>query len=167
MSLMMAGVVYGTFVHNYDYRRNPFFQRSMAASTIDITNATGRIVSLQNDESGNPAWIASGRWNMKSSQGNQTQSSTVPFNANINMYKIDGTANNKGEISDFKLTRNSTNSLVTILNGTATISLKDGPVMDVPISIKILPNRAVSIWIDPVKVHNQFGNTPIYGNIDK
>jgi hypothetical protein len=51
----------------------------------------------------------------------------------------------------------------TTFNGTATVSLKKGPVTGVPISIKLMGDSAVSIWVDPSKTENHFGNTPIYG----
>jgi len=48
-------------------------------------------------------------------------------------------------------------------NGTATVSLKKGPVTGVPISIKLMGPSAMSLWIDPSKTESHFGNTPIYG----
>jgi hypothetical protein len=57
------------------------------------------------------------------------------------------------------------NNSTVIFNGTATVSLKNGPVTDVPISIKIMNNRVISIWLDEAKVNNHFGNTPIFGVI--
>jgi hypothetical protein len=54
-----------------------------------------------------------------------------------------------------------------IFNGTATITLKDGPVDNVPVSIKRIDNNVVSIWADPTRVNNHFGNTPIFGTIEK
>ena len=45
--------------------------------------------------------------------------------------------------------------------------MKDIPVNDVPISIKTLNNNVISIWTDPVKINDHFGNTPIYGLIDQ
>ena len=56
-----------------------------------------------------------------------------------------------------------TNNNATTYNGTATVSLKEGPATGVPISIKLMGDNAVSIWIDPSKTGNHFGNTPIYG----
>ena len=38
-----------------------------------------------------------------------------------------------------------------------------GPVNDVPISIKLMDDSAVSIWVDPSKTDKHFGNTAIYG----
>jgi hypothetical protein len=52
-------------------------------------------------------------------------------------------------------------------NGTATVTMKDGPVNNVPISIKSMNNNVISIWIDPTKVNNHFGNTPIFGLIQQ
>ncbi len=52
--------------------------------------------------------------------------------------------------------------MATIYNGTAMVSLK-GPATGIPISIKLMDKSAMSIWIDPTKTENHFGNTPIYG----
>jgi hypothetical protein len=57
----------------------------------------------------------------------------------------------------------STNGNTTTFNCTATVSLKQGPVKDVPISITLMGDSAVRIWLDPSKTENHFGNTPIYG----
>jgi hypothetical protein len=56
-----------------------------------------------------------------------------------------------------------TKNTASTYNGTATISLKKGPVTGVPISIKLMGPQAMSLWIDPTKTENHFGNTPIYG----
>ena len=51
------------------------------------------------------------------------------------------------------------NANTTIFNGTSTITLKDGPVNDVQISIRLMDDSAVSIWVDPSKTDKHFGNT--------
>ena len=38
------------------------------------------------------------------------------------------------------------NNSTTVYNGTATITMRLGPVPDVPISIKTMDNNAVTIW---------------------
>jgi len=74
------------------------------------------------------------------------------------MMKTDGTASHTHTISDFKLVGDPVvNANTTIFNGTSTITMKDGPVNDVPISIRL------SIWVDPSKTDKHFGNTVIYG----
>jgi hypothetical protein len=39
--------------------------------------------------------------------------------------------------------------------------------MGVPISISILNEGAMSLWIDPAKTNKHFGNTPIYGTVSR
>ena len=85
------------------------------------------------------------------------------FNATFNMFMLNGSVAHKHTITDFKMTGNpSTNGNTTTFNGTATVSLKAGPATNVPISIKLMDDSAVSIWIDPSKTENHFGNPPIY-----
>jgi hypothetical protein len=43
--------------------------------------------------------------------------------------------------------------------------MKEGPVNGVPISIRTFDDNVISIWVDPAKTMNHFGNTPIYGTI--
>src|ERR687892_837 len=137
--------------------------------------AFGTIASLQNDENGNPTWIVSGLWKASLSMNNKTQdgasTGSLP-NATVdpkfNMVMTNGSAKHDHEIYDFTLTDMSMpNNSTTVFNGTATITMRQGPVPDVPVSIKAMENNAVSIWIDPTKIQNHFGNTPIFGTIEK
>jgi hypothetical protein len=147
--------------------------------------AFGTIASLQNDENGNPTWIVSGLW--KGSLTNKTQDgggnqSTATANAStttanlpnatlnskFNMVMTNGSAMHDHEVYDFTLTDISMpDNSTTVYNGTATITMRQGPVPDVPISIKAMDDDAVSIWVDPTKINNHFGNTPIFGVIAK
>ncbi|MGC1930636.1 MAG: hypothetical protein WA667_16835 [Candidatus Nitrosopolaris sp.] len=86
------------------------------------------------------------------------------FNATFYMIKTDGTASHQHTISDFKLNGTpTTSSNSTIFNGTSTVTMKNGPVKDVPTSISLMDGSAVRIWLDPSKTNNHFGNTMIYG----
>jgi hypothetical protein len=145
--------------------------------------AFGTIASLQNDENDNPTWIVSGLWKGSisldnKSQGNQSttanataEADSLPnatFYSKFNMVMTNGSAMHNHEIYNFKLTSMSNpNNTTSIFNGTATITLKDGPVDNVPVSIKRIDNSVVSIWADPTRVNNHFGNTPIFGTIEK
>jgi hypothetical protein len=154
--------------------------------------AFGTIASLQNDENGNPTWIVSGLWKGSLSMNNKTQAggganqttSTSPttanataatgslpnatFNSKFDMVMTNGSAKHDHRIYDFTLTGISMpNNSTTVYNGTATITMRQGPVPDVPVSIKTMDNNAVSMWVDPTKVNNHFGNTPIFGTIEK
>jgi hypothetical protein len=122
-------------------------------------NELGTIASIQNGKDGKAAWVVSGIWDLKSLNSN-----SPIFNATFNMFMLDGSAAHKHTITDFKMTGSpSTNNNATTYNGTATVSLKAGPATGVPISIKLTGDSAVSVWVDPSKTENHFGNTPIYG----
>jgi hypothetical protein len=146
--------------------------------------AFGTIASLQNDENGDPTWIVSGLWKGSISTDNKTQGNqsttanataaaagslpNATFHSNFNMVMTNGSAMHKHAIYNFELMNMSNPSNTTsIFNGTATITLKDGPVDNVPVSIKRIDNNVVSIWADPTSVNNHFGNTPIFGTIEK
>jgi hypothetical protein len=147
--------------------------------------AFGTIASLQNDENGNPTWILSGLWEgslTNKTQGGEGNQSTATTNAStatanlpnatlhskFNMVMTNGSAMHDHEVYDFMLTDISMpDNSTTVYNGTATITMRQGPVPDVPISIKAMDDNAVSIWVDPTKVNNHFGNTPIFGVIAK
>ena len=149
--------------------------------------AFGTIASLQNDENGNPTWIVSGLWKGSLSMDNKTQggggnqtsttanatiaTGSLPnatFHSKVNMVMTNGSAMHNHEIYDFTLTDMSMpNNTTLVYNGTATITMRQGPVPNVPVSIKTMDNNAVNIWFDPTKINNHFGNTPIFGTVEK
>ena len=145
--------------------------------------AGGTIASIQNDENGTPAWILSGLWkgaltNMdKSNQDFSTPTvsnnkndnlPTASLEAEFDMVMLNGSALHQHSIYNFTLA-----DIMKIddnnyqANGTATVTMKDGPVNNVPLSIKSMNNNVISIWIDPTKVNNHFGNTPLFGLIQQ
>jgi hypothetical protein len=144
--------------------------------------SSGTIASLQNNKDGKPAWVVSGLWRgsltnitsaemMSSSNANNTTTSKTnlpiaTFNSVFNMVMLNGSALHKHQISNITLTGISMPDKKTVVyNGTATITMKERPVNDVPISIRTLSDNVISIWLDPAKTMNHFGNTPIYGTI--
>jgi len=137
--------------------------------------AFGTIASLQNDEKGNPMWIVSGLYKASLSMNNKTQDGAATGNlpnatvdSKFKMVMTNGSAMHDHEIYDFTLTDMSMpNNSTAVFNGTATITMRQGPVPDVPVSIKAMENNAVSIWVEPTKIQNHFGNTPIFGTIEK
>src|SRR5918999_1657284 len=151
--------------------------------------AVGTIASLQNDENGNPTWIVSGIWKGSLSMGNETQGvgsnqtnttsaanatsttggpANATFNSKFNMVMTNGSAMHNHEIYNFKLASMSNpNNTTSVFNGTATITMRQGPVESIPVSIKRIDNNVISIWADPTMINNHFGNTPIFGTIDK
>jgi hypothetical protein len=128
----------------------------------------GSLTSLQNDATNNSTkWIVSGVFKMNNVNNTAaTSAAAVPptLNATFYMMKTDGTSPHKHQIYDFKVAgQPSTQGNSTVFNGTSTVTMKDGPVQGVPTSITLLDSNAISIWFDPSKVKNHFGNTPLYG----
>lgn len=146
--------------------------------------AGGTISSIQNDENGTPAWILSGLWKGaltntadKSNQdfstptvgNNNDNLPTATFEAEFDMVMLNGSALHQHSIYNFTLV-----DIMKIddedyqVNGTATVTMvEDGPVNNVPLSIKAMNNNVISILVDPTKVNNHFGNTPIFGLIQQ
>jgi hypothetical protein len=94
-----------------------------------------------------------------------------PFNMQLEMVRLNGTAEHTHTITNFVVASVSQpDSMTKVFNGTSTASLREGPVTDVPTSIKITGDKVISIWLDPSRVENHYGNTPIYGlvmDVDK
>ena len=151
-----------------------------AINKLNFTSATGTIASLQNDASGKPAWIVSGQWQMlvfkPRLEESQSKPATVIFNTIFDMVRPDGAAFHTHTISStLNLTgisnsvNNNSHLSSTTINGTARLVTIGLPNMigmsniNVPVSIKIIDRSAFSLWIDPSKIGNHFGNTPIYG----
>ena len=118
----------------------------------------GRTIGIVDDENGNPLWIVSGIW--KTNLSNQTQdtnnNSTV-FDTSVEMIKTDGTSKHTHTVTNFVLADTSNQNNYTIFNGTGTISMPQGPVTEVPISIKVVNNTLGIITIGPNKIDNHFG----------
>jgi len=137
------------------------------AYSINPTNPNddvikGSISSISSDPS-NPStqWIITGVYKMENVK------TTPTFNSTFYMIKTDGTSEHVHSISDFKLSGDpiiNSNNNSTVLNGTSTVTMKDGPVKNIPTQITLLGNNAISILLEPTKVNNHFGNGPIYGN---
>ena len=150
--------------------------------------AAGTIASIQNDESGNPAWILSGYWKASLTEGkageygNQTSppsnstsamdqnmsNKVAKFGASIDMVRTNGSALHQHKIDNFTLTGMSMpNNTTMIYNGTVTITMREGPVHDVPISATVMEGNIISLWLNPSMLDNHFGDTPIYGIVTK
>ena len=137
-----------------------FINNNSVYGAISKSTVKGGLVGIQNDQNGRPAWIVHGVYRM-----DKMNSTTPMFNATFYMMKLNGSATHTHTISNFKLIGSPiTNNNSTTFNGTATLTMKNGPVTDVPISIRLMNGHAVSISIDPLKTHKHFGNTPIYGS---
>ena len=142
----------------------------------------GVISSIQNDESGKPAWIVTGHWKSNLLSDNSLNASQAmenttapfagsPFDMQVEMVGFDSTAGHTHTITNFVVANVSQpDNMTKVFNGTSTASMREGPVTNIPTSIKITGDKVISIWLDPSRIENHYGNTPIYGlvmDVDK
>ncbi|HEY7228181.1 MAG TPA: hypothetical protein VH481_08655 [Nitrososphaeraceae archaeon] len=128
----------------------------------------GGISSIQNNNQGKPGWVLSGHWftniiNKTKDSFNLTN--PAKFDSWFYMAMLDGSAMHKHTISNFSLNDISSEGNTTSYKGTVTTTLKEGPVKEVPIEIKVKNNHVIALSLDATKTNNHFGDTPIYGII--
>jgi hypothetical protein len=151
--------------------------------------AMGNIASVQN-ENGSPAWILSGTWKGTLSMNEETKAAYQNATANnanttditsggnntdyatleatFEMVRTNGSALHDHSIYNFTLGEISIpNNTTQIYNGTATITMRDGPVHGVPVTITSQESNIISIEADAAMINNHFGDNPIYGTISK
>jgi len=116
----------------------------------------------QSEKAGRPDWIESGHWIARvTSSGDEL---TIGFQATIDMIKPDGTSKHTHLINNFQLTNASeSEDNSTTIEGTATVTMANGPVVGVPITFKVHGESLVEIMIGPDKVNGHFGTNPMYG----
>jgi hypothetical protein len=132
--------------------------------------AAGTIASLQNDQNGNPTWIVSGHWkaSMTGATAGANATESQSFDAAFAMVMTNGSAPHEHKIYNFTLTNMSTpNNTTMVFNGTATITMKDGPIPNVPINVTVMEGNVISISVDPDMINAHFGDTPIFGTVKK
>ena len=153
-----------------------YLSNSVNAIPSDLLNHKdffGPLVGVVENETGEVDWVMTGTWrsilandtianiNENATQYNQ---SSGAFKAAIEMIKPDGTGRHTHTLTDFVIlnTTRSDNSNSTIFSGTSTISLRDGPAVDIPTTIKRSNNGNVFvIGIDPESVDYHFGKSPL------
>jgi hypothetical protein len=134
---------------------------SSIASAAPLSTQSGTISSTQNGPDGKPEWKVSGTWKITNLSSN-----SPTFNASFDMMKLDGSSKHHHTI-DAKITSadfiSAGKSSIRAYSGTATVSMKEGRVSDVPIVIRLSSDGNISILPDPTKTQGHFGNTPIQG----
>lgn len=170
-------VVNGTFNHKYDNSR-PMVQEISGQVPIgvsDLEDLKGNLISLHGNESSIPEWMASGRWKIAESPSNSTNTTTanIEFNASITMTSIDGNNIHRHRLADFELSeimlqnRSATiNGTVSFISSGSDIGISEKNIEQVPIIIKIMNLRSISISLDNQMIKQHFGNSPIYGRIN-
>lgn len=157
------------------------FAMNNTATTTNTTTASdsstmgGVIASIQRDNEGNLAWITAGHWWLESDAplvgqaGNTTAEPRISnFTADLVMVSnANGTMFHTHKISNFNQTSIVHNGVnATTVNGTFTVTLREGPVDNVMGYIHII-NDKLEFWIDPGATDSHFGPTAITGIVLK
>lgn len=123
-------------------------------------NLTGTFNHTQTDASGNVDWLNTGNWSLTG-----ITSDSPSFDAVIDMAKPDGSAAHDHQISEFMMIGSPVSQgNETILNGTSTITMREGPVTEEPTSITLSDER-ISVFFEPSKIDNHFGNQSVTGTV--
>ena len=92
-------------------------------------------------------------------------SESPSFDAVIDMAKPDGSAAHNHLISEFTMIGSPVSqSNETILNGTSAITMREGPVSEEP-TVVTLSDESISVFFEPSKIDDHFGNQPVTGTV--
>ena len=125
-----------------------------SATVADYEYGYGPIASINND------WILAGSY---MGYGNPSNLSDSGFHATFSMVMKNGTAYHMHQMSNATIEDVRMDGNNTIMQGSVTVTMRDGPVSNVPTTWTINNNNTLVISMDPSTVNDHFGNTPIYG----
>lgn len=129
-------------------------QPLLSDPSVDYEYGYGPIASINNE------WILAGNF---MGYGNPVNLSDSGFHSTFNMVMKNGSAPHIHQISNATLSDVKMDGNNTIMQGDVTVTMKDGPILNVPTTWTIYNNNSIAISMDPAKTNNHFGNTPIYG----
>lgn len=123
-------------------------------ATDDYLYSYGPIASINGD------WILAGSHMAYNNPSNLSDSG---FHSTFSMVMKNGSGYHMHQMSNATgedITMEGNN---TIYNGSVTVTMRDGPVSNVPTTWTVYNNNTLAISMDPSKINNHFGDTPIYG----
>lgn len=133
---------------------NAYASSSSVSNVTDYEYGYGPISSINND------WILAGGY---MGYGNPSNLSDSGFHSTFSMVMKNGTAYHMHQISNATIDDVRMEGNNTTMQGSVTVTMRDGPVADVPTNWTISNNNTLAISMDPSKINNHFGDTPIYG----
>lgn len=137
---------------------------SISSSSLSFAQESDNLAGIfnhtQTNASGDVDWLNSGNWSLTG-----ITSESPSFEAVIDMAKPDGSAAHDHQVSEFTLIESSVSpGNETILNGTSTITMREGPVTEEP-TIITLSGESISVFFDPSKIDDHFGNQSVTGTV--
>ncbi len=128
---------------------------AFAAHEQDFSNFYSGPIASSNDN-----WILSGHW---MGYLNQSSPKDSVFHSMFNMVMANGSdphIHKIGNATAISVTNEGNN---TVIGGNVSITMKDGPISNIPTVITIANNNSITILPNPSKVNNHFGNATING----
>lgn len=125
-----------------------------SGSLIDYEYGYGPIASINND------WVLAGNY---MGYGNPSNLSDSGFHATFSMVMKNGSSYHMHQISNATIDDVRMDGNNTIMQGSVTVTMRDGPVSNVSTNWTINNNNTLAISMDPSKIDNHFGDIPIYG----
>ncbi|AIF84043.1 hypothetical protein NTE_01985 [Candidatus Nitrososphaera evergladensis SR1] len=140
-------------------------------TTTGNSTLSGIIASTQISNAGAPLWLSAGSWKLVTDKpifggNNQTQPTVKSFDATVDMVLLsNGTMFHTHHIYNFVQSGVLfQGNNVTAINGTMSVTTEKGTTENVPGYLHF-QNNIMSIWVNPGKIDNHFGPTPINGMI--
>jgi carboxymethylenebutenolidase len=127
----------------------------------------GQVASVQMSEDGDPEWIQSGIWVMRISPTDDPDAPNVNLISRMAMVMVNGSAMHRHSIYDFELDSRVVNGTNHTYEGTATVTMREGPVTGVPLVVEIINNSVVAMTIGPDEIDSHFGTGPVYGTLSE
>ncbi len=128
--------------------------QALSGSLSDYKFGYGPIASINND------WILAGHWMGYFNPSNLTDSG---FHSTFDMVMKNGSAPHMHQITNATISDVKMDGNNEVIQGSVTITMKDGPVLNVPTTWTTSNNNTLAIELDPSMVNNHFGESPVYG----
>lgn len=168
--LLVTGVVFATFYHEYDTNRITFPNMTIQ----DLEDMGGNIISLQKDPTGNIVSLVSGNWQFNKSlpSTNESNNTAIEFRSNLTTYKVDGLSTEKLSLSNFTLSQSTLSDSMAVLDGNVLLNTKE--VVDdsnnasnvaIPLRIVLSNNLVLNISSASNLFHEYFQDSPVYGKV--
>jgi hypothetical protein len=133
-----------------------------ASNSYGITGVSGYEYGYGPISSINNDWVLAGHWMGYYNPSNLTDSG---FHSTFDMVLKNGSAPHMHQITNATVNDVQKQGNDTVIKGVVTITMKDGPVSNVPITWTEYSNNTLGMVLDPSMINNHFGESPIYGLI--
>ncbi len=128
--------------------------QALSGALTDYKFGYGPIASINND------WILAGHWMGYFNPSNLTDSG---FHSTFDMVMKNGSGPHLHQISNATINDVNMDGNNQTVQGSVTITMRDGPVLNVPTTWTTSNNNTIAMDMDPSMINNHFGESPIYG----